>query len=371
MSTWKRTLLIISLSVCFVGVVSSCVPIRPSDASNSAQALTPLPSSTAAQTNKEHIYVNGKVVVGGDGQPIELIENPRANNPTFAELVAFLEKDPTDQYSYIVGPPKNAFVCSDFAETVHNNAEAAGIRSAWVGIDIEGETEGHAISAFETLDLGLIYIDCTGKGLWDESPSSSLDRRANLEKGKPYAIAALGKAKSRFKFLISEPNDADRKYNLGDPQFIPFINDEQILSRLEELGWIRVDTFGPILASEKRMQNNDKMLEWSRKHDIEEVGLKWIQDWVREHKGELYGMDFEPQKYSENKEFIISTEQWVSNASWYILVDRLDASWFQPIEKLIDIDGIPIVWKIRWEMRSDLWFKPFGDKVVKDIHVQW
>ena len=37
---------------------------------------------------------------------------------------------------------------------------------------------------------------------------------------------------------------------------------------------------------------------------------------------------------------------------------------------LIISDGIPIVWKIRWEMGA-LWYKPFGNKVVKDIHIHW
>lgn len=308
-----------------------------------------------------------------DTQAVELMNNPNATNPTFAELVAFLERDCTDEYSYIFGPPKNAFVCSDFAETVHNNAEAAGIRAAWVGLDVEGETEGHALNAFETTDLGLVYIDCTGKGLWDESPNrSSWDRRARVEIGKPYAVADIDKAKTHFKFLISQPNAADRHYILGDPLFTPFVTDEQVLRSLEELEWIRLDTWGAILASEKRMENNYKMLEWSRTHNIEELGLKWMQEWIGEHEVELYGRDFEPRKFADGTGVgAWRSERYVAYVGWYILVDRLDASWFQLVEKLIDVDGIPIVWKIRWEMRSHLWFKPFGNKVVKDIHIHW
>lgn len=164
-----------------------------------------LPSSPISQGTNTHIYFNGKIIVKGSGEPVELINNPKATNPTFSELVAFLEKDPTDQYSYIVGPPKNAFVSSDFAETIHNNAEAAGIRAAWVDIDIEGETEGHALNAFETTDLGLIYIDCTGKGLWDDnSHYFNGDRRALVEIGGPYALGAMDKGSvSHLYFYIS------------------------------------------------------------------------------------------------------------------------------------------------------------------------
>jgi hypothetical protein len=112
-----------------------------------------------------YIYTNGAIECGGDGEPIELINNPDATNPTYAELVAFIEADTTDTKDYIEESFRDwhkAYVCADFAEEVHNNAETAGIRAAWVGIDIEGEDEGHALNAFETTDRGLVYIDCTG-----------------------------------------------------------------------------------------------------------------------------------------------------------------------------------------------------------------
>jgi len=106
-----------------------------------------------------HIYKNGAIECGADGEPIELINNPDATDPTYAGLVVFIKEDSTDKHLYSYD-----YVCSDFAEAVHNNAEAAGIRAAWVAIDLEGEVEGHACNAFETTDRGLVYIDCTGEG---------------------------------------------------------------------------------------------------------------------------------------------------------------------------------------------------------------
>jgi len=41
--------------------------------------------------NPLYIYEDGKVLIGGDGEPIILIDNPDAINPTFAELVAFIK----------------------------------------------------------------------------------------------------------------------------------------------------------------------------------------------------------------------------------------------------------------------------------------
>ena len=67
--------------------------------------------------------------------------------------------------------PQNPDVCADFAERLHNDAEMAGIRCAYVSIDLSGYTDpnhlgipsdtGHALNAFQTIDRGLIYVDDT------------------------------------------------------------------------------------------------------------------------------------------------------------------------------------------------------------------
>ncbi len=121
-------------------------------------ALLLASSVVSCAPNPRYIYENGALQVGGDGEPIELINNPDATDPTYAELIAFIKADTADEGLYT-----NSYVCSDFAEAVHNNAEAAGIRAAWVGIDFEGDDEGHAFNAFETTDLGLVFIDCIGE----------------------------------------------------------------------------------------------------------------------------------------------------------------------------------------------------------------
>jgi len=114
--------------------------------------------------NPRYVYENGAIHVGGDGKPIELIDNHSATNPTYAELVAFIRGDSTDRREYFrtIPPHKMDYICSDFAEDVHNNAETAGIRAAWVSVEFQGTDEGHALNAFETTDRGLVYIDCTG-----------------------------------------------------------------------------------------------------------------------------------------------------------------------------------------------------------------
>jgi hypothetical protein len=133
-------------------------------------------------------------VLSGDGcyddtgDFIVLINNRNAVNPSYAQLINFLQNDTTDEYPYITtnkpegyyygtaeshvdltrikniingtSEPSNPDVCADFAERLHNDAEMDGIRCAYVSLELS--TGGHAIDAFQTTDRGLIYIDDTG-----------------------------------------------------------------------------------------------------------------------------------------------------------------------------------------------------------------
>jgi hypothetical protein len=128
--------------------------------------------------------------------------------------MGFIMCDETDTYEYLevsYSPEfKRAYTCADFAEDVHNNAEAAGIRAAWVAIELEGQGEGHVCNAFETTDRGLIYIDCTG-GVRDAvritkqvttttgpqlSQEKSWDTIAYVEIGKEYGRININNAES-------------------------------------------------------------------------------------------------------------------------------------------------------------------------------
>jgi len=159
--------------------------------------------------NPLYTYEGSQVLIGGDGEPIMLVDNPDAVDPTYAELVAFIEQDTTDANDYLVHP-RIGYVCADFAEDVHNNAEAAGIRAASVSVDFEGGGDGHALNAFDTIDMGLIYIDCTGQGSSDKlnfhlekteegyivvyDNPESWDAVAYVEVGKEYGLVPLARA---------------------------------------------------------------------------------------------------------------------------------------------------------------------------------
>ncbi len=134
-------------------------------------------------------YLSGNGCYDDTGDFIVLINNENAVNPSYSQLISFLQQDKTDEFPYIyttsptktyygtpeshvdlkhiqniidgTAQPSNPDVCADFAERLHNDAEMAGIRCAYVSITLAGNT-GHACDAFQTTDRGLIYIDDTG-----------------------------------------------------------------------------------------------------------------------------------------------------------------------------------------------------------------
>ena len=116
--------------------------------------------------------------VGADGQRIALINNNQADEPTYSELVAFIQADPTDQARYT-----DSYQCGDFAETFHNNAEKSGIKAAWVALD----GINHACNAVQTSDKGLVFVDCTGT----PSGGECYDTTVSVSVGEQYKRVSL------------------------------------------------------------------------------------------------------------------------------------------------------------------------------------
>jgi len=85
--------------------------------------------------------------VGSSSQAIEL------KNPTFQELRDFILRDPTSRNEFVL----NQYECRHFASEVNNNAEAEGLRCAFVLLCFDRGQ--HAVVAFDTMDRGLVYIE--------------------------------------------------------------------------------------------------------------------------------------------------------------------------------------------------------------------
>jgi len=116
----------------------------------------------------------------GRSRSLNLVNNPSASDPTWAELRRFLQSDRTDTRDYIT----DVYVCGHFAEDLHNNAEEQGIRAAFVIVEFAIGVP-HALNAFRTRDRGLVYIDVTGVPPSTPRPSSG-DGLVKLELRRPY-----------------------------------------------------------------------------------------------------------------------------------------------------------------------------------------
>ena len=165
---------------------------KTEDTAGSSSAMTSARSGVEPFDSKQPPY--SKTF----GAPIHLTNNSSATDPTWQQLMSFLVADKTDQKDYSAF----SFPCGAFAEEVHNNAEAAGIQAAWVAVDFEDNTDGHALNAFNTTDRGLVYVDCTGRDVLIVVPvvppsgveqkifggANSWDKIAYIEIGKEYGI---------------------------------------------------------------------------------------------------------------------------------------------------------------------------------------
>ena len=127
-------------------------------------------------------YAKGYNIGLGTGSKEGVAKMIEISNPTHKKMREFLARDNTDANPFVTGE----YVCSDFAAEVNHNAEASGIRVAYVRI--RSEKWGHAVVAFETVDKGLIFIE----------PQS--DRAVKLVIGEPfpwYSVGAVSPLSSR------------------------------------------------------------------------------------------------------------------------------------------------------------------------------
>lgn len=171
---WIRAMVIsflsfaLSVSMILIGVVIVFEIVAPSD--------------DPVMNTISHTHVLN--IVGADGHRITLVNNVSARDPSYAELLNFLRADETDKIQYNYG----SFVCADFAETVHNNAENASIKSGYVTIDFNEIDGGHACNVFNTTDRGLVFIDCTG---YREGYYGNCDTIVDMRIGEKYKVNGL------------------------------------------------------------------------------------------------------------------------------------------------------------------------------------
>jgi len=127
--------------------------------------------ATGSEAGYEEGYSLGYDEGYNEGTGAALGHGYTLRDPTYREAVDFIEEDKTSDNEYN-DAGYGIYVCSHFARDVCNNAEAEGLRCAFVLLIFPDS--GHAIVAFETVDKGLVYFDAI------------TDDRASPEVGKRY-----------------------------------------------------------------------------------------------------------------------------------------------------------------------------------------
>jgi hypothetical protein len=158
------------------------------DLSSVQQELSSAERTISSLESELELYEDTWGLVASGIQPpfqgADIVDYGTVHNPTWAQLLAFLLSDKTDRKAYLPG----FYMCGDFARDVHNNAERAGIRAAYVAVRLGSEY--HSLNAFKTIDRGLVFIDCTGLEAFEPGPSNR-DKTVSVRIGRSYTPESL------------------------------------------------------------------------------------------------------------------------------------------------------------------------------------
>ena len=255
-----------------------------SDLSSTKQTLASVQNKLEAMETELKLYKETLgVTVFSEGsflsRQMNLIDNPIAANPTWQELKEFLLADPTDDKTYI----KDIFDCSQFAEMLHNKAEAQGIKATFVAVNFRGKEVGHALNAFKTTDKGLVYVDCTGGRLSIRRTSLERDKIAYVVKGKEYGSISLGKNTplnyDSYEKMKADWNSYDAKLTAYNSEVRRF--NSEIFGKVYYIGtteWLRIKEWERSLELQERLLENLRaQLEyvWEPLGIVESIRIYW------------------------------------------------------------------------------------------------
>jgi len=249
-------------------------------------------------------------------QPIELINSKNAKDPTWQQLQAFLVQDPTDEHFY----SDLFYTCGNFAEELHNNAEAYGIKTAFVVVEFYSGAP-HALNAFKTTDKGLVYIDVTS----DEALFGSIGFSF------PSLFGGTGQ------IALSDPDTKDK---------VAYIEIGK------ELGFISPQHTNGNLAYEYYQQSHteidDKLSAFATKLDQYNAKVEEYNTWVEEHA--VYH-ELPATIFSESTP-VLKEQDYEKAMAWKA---ELDEEWL-PLEQ-------------EWEGLNGFLWQPMGK--VKTVEIYW
>jgi hypothetical protein len=203
------------IGIVFIALLA--IAVLPNIKQDSSDTPNISKTITVADTFASGVYLQQFTDVqppalNSSGQAVHLVNNPAAVDPTLNHLAIFLWQDKTEDDPYV----ESEWVCIDFAEKLHNNAEQNGIKAALVTMKFQNERIGHAINAFQTTDSGLVYIDCTGSGINQICPDNN-DYKAYVEEGREYGVISIDNAdSSAYSYYVAYKNNWQRYQSMLD-----------------------------------------------------------------------------------------------------------------------------------------------------------
>lgn len=103
-------------------------------------------------------WTGSQPFLNGSSKRPEITSYRNASPVSYAQLVAFLADDITENRTYVDWD----YTCLDFAADLHDRAEIRGIKNGIVSVSFQDKPVGHAFNVFPTTDKGLVYVDDTG-----------------------------------------------------------------------------------------------------------------------------------------------------------------------------------------------------------------
>lgn len=135
--------------LCVLGVFVFVVFIMPG--TYAGENTTTIPSQSTPWNPSSAYRPTQKTVYN-------LTQNTIYRPITWMEVVSFLSADPTNLNANNKYNP-DYYTCMDFSIDMVENASKQKIKAWIVGVDFYNQENGHAFVAFETTDLGVVYIE--------------------------------------------------------------------------------------------------------------------------------------------------------------------------------------------------------------------
>jgi len=339
----------------FISIITGCAPITE------VKDLVSEYFEDTTDSNEEEFADSETYSVFYDKQPpylrtssedrIHLMNNKEAIHPTWQQLMSFLRSDETDQKAYNL----SSYPCGAFTEELHNNAEAVGIRAAWVAVDYTGDSDGHALNAFHTTDRGLVFVDCTSSFRSDIAYAlivdvdtgeviererlQSYDKIAYVEIGREYGVMSVEVATSpeygfyrdyvtkreQLKIDIEDFNRAIDAYNVKVEACNREIED---YDRELEVYEQEVEEYNQALGGRTVLEEPEysRFKDWASKLDDDLARLESIRIKPNETQAELNNIYAVLRNIQADLEL---TEQEIGDYHWFPLgiVSNIEIYW--------------------------------------------